>query len=363
MNFWKSIFRKEEPINTYDDFWNWFKTKEKAFHKIVKSGHEIENDFFIKVSPKLDQLKDGIYLLTGMYNDHVAELVLTAEGDIKNIVFVEDLVNTAPKIPNWKFTALKPALDIENIGIKMEGYTFDSAKLNFYPIEHQEYPDEIDILITYDDYNETNKTISNNGVYIFLDNYLGELNSATSIDNLSVISKEQAEKELIPIIKLKDYLIWRDKEFVEKYNETLYNTENDSYASLEAELENGNPIIAIINSTVLNWDGKASHPWILVVEIKYESNGNNGMPKDDTYKLLEKIEEEIIADLKDIDGYLNIGRQTGDNERLIYFACKEFRKPSKILHELTSKYSNKLGIQYDIYKDKYWQTFERFKRT
>jgi hypothetical protein len=51
------------------------------------------------------------FFLTGMYNDDTVELVLTADGAVKNIVFVEELVNSAPKIEGWKFTALKPALD------------------------------------------------------------------------------------------------------------------------------------------------------------------------------------------------------------------------------------------------------------
>ena len=39
-------------------------------------------------------------------------------------------------------------------------------------------------------------------------------------------------KELIPISKLKDFLTWREKEFIEKYEGTRHNTENDSYALL-----------------------------------------------------------------------------------------------------------------------------------
>jgi hypothetical protein len=54
------------------------------------------------------------FFLTGMMDHNRAELVLTADRTINNIVFVEELVATAPEIPGWKFTALKPALDIEN---------------------------------------------------------------------------------------------------------------------------------------------------------------------------------------------------------------------------------------------------------
>jgi len=362
MGLFDKIFgNKEDKIQSYEDFWNWFSAIEQTFYKVVKTGKNIESNFFNKLSPKLKELKDGFFYLTGIYDDNTAELVFTPDGVLKNIVFVEELVSSAPKIPNWKFTALKPALDIENIGIKMTNYTFDKVNLSFYAIEHNNYPDEVDIVVAHKDYKEDDKSTIINGTYIFLDNSLGELNSVTTIDNLTVISNDQAEKELISIEKLKDYLIWREKEFLEKYDGVRYNTENDSYSSLEATLNNGLPLVAVINTTLLDWDSKASHPWILKVEIKFDGSKNNGMPDNNTYEQLNNFEDEIMTELKDFEGYLNIGRQTADSERIVYFACKDFRKPSKLLHHLTKKHSDKLDLSYDLYKDKYWQSFERFR--
>ena len=61
-----------------------------------------------------------------------------------------------------------------------------------------------------------------NGVYMFLDIFLGELNVITSIDNINVASKRNFDQDLIPIHKLKDFLIWREKEFIEKYSEIYH---------------------------------------------------------------------------------------------------------------------------------------------
>src|SRR5690606_12698982 len=104
-----------------------------------------------------------------------------------------------------------------------------------------------------------------------------------------------------------DYLIWREKEFVEKYKGIWHYTENDSYSSLEATLQNGKPLIAIVNSTLLEWDCKASHPWVLAVQINYDGSNNNGMPNNHTYELLNSLEDQIMLELKDYEGYLNIG--------------------------------------------------------
>lgn len=361
MSFFKRLLgKKEQPIKSYDDFWNWFATNEKAFFTAVKNGKSIESDFFDKLSPKLAEVKDGFFFLTGMLDDNTVDLILTADGAIKNIVFVEELVAAAPQLEGWKFTALKPALDIKDVAISMAGYKFSSENLFFYAEELSDYPDEIEIKVIHTDFTESNKTNITNGTFIFLDNLLGELNFATMVDSLRVMGKSDAERDLIPIEKLKPYLIWREKEFVEKYEGLRRNTENDEYSALEAKLGNGNPLVAIINMALLRWDSKASHPWILHVRIKYNGQKNNGMPDNATYQLLNQIEDDMMSELKDIDGYLNIGRQTADNSREIYFACNDFRKPAKVMHTIEQKYSGKLNIGFEIYKDKYWQSLNHF---
>jgi len=360
MSLLKKLFgQKEEAIKSNEDFWTWFKKNEKDFFKVVKTHGDFEKDFFNKLSPKLAELKDGYFFLTGMINDTTAELVLTADGNIKNIVFVEELVAAAPKIEGWTVTALKSPLAIENVNINMGNYQFNRENLKFYYTEHTNFPDEIDVTIVHDNVNEQNSKAITNGVYIFLDNYLGELNFATTIDRLKIVGKEQLQKELIPIEKLKDFLIWREKEFIEKYDGIRHSTENDSYNMLEAQLENGNPLIAVVNTDLLSWEDKASHPWILNIEIRFSSDGN-GLPAKEEYDQLNDLEDEILILLKDIDGYLNIGRETANGTREIFYACKEFRKPSKIMHQIIAKYADRFQISYEIYRDKYWQSFNRF---
>ncbi|WP_369012590.1 DUF695 domain-containing protein [Flavobacterium anhuiense] len=357
----KILGKKEAPIQSYNDFWNWFSANEKAFFKTVQSGENIHQGFFDKLAPKLDEIHEGIYFLTGMFDDHTAELVLTPDGAIRNIYVIEELVASAPKIDGWKFTALKPASDVNNIGITYQDFEFSKENLKFYPRVHEDYPDEIDLVIVYDHFVEEKKSNIANGVYIFLDNYLGELHSVTLIDNLVVAGPEQTSEELIPIEKLKDYLIWREKEFVEKYEGTRHNTENDSYANFEGKKQDGSIVLALINTTIIEWDKKASHPWVFIIGIPFDDCDNGGLPDEKTYKLLEEIEEEIIYSLPDSEGYLNVGRETANNKREIFFTCKDFRKPSKIADELIKKYSGVFEISYEIYKDKYWQSFRHFE--
>lgn len=360
MGFFNSLFNKKEtPIITNADFWDWFQQQEKAFHKITQSGENI-HDFHDKLSPKLNELREGYYFLSGMYTDDIVELVITADGHIKNFAFAEDLVTAAPIIKGWRFTALKPAMDIHTHGIKMDGFDFSSDTISFYSNDDENHPDEIDITVVHNDLTEDNKDSIILGTHIFLDNYLGEINFATTIDAISVIATKHAKKELIPIEKLKAYLIWREKEFVEKYEGIRHNTEDDGYSTFEGRLENGNTVVAVINTTLLNWDSIASHPWIARIEIGYDGNESGGLPHQNDFSALNNFEDTLLEQLKDSDGYLNVGRETGDNTRTIYFACNEFRKPSKVIDALIKQYQGVWDLSYTIYKDKYWQTFNRF---
>lgn len=362
MNFIKNIFgKKEEQIKNYSDFWKWFQKNEKDFFEVIRNDSNIEENFFNKLSPKLEQLKDGYFYLTGIFDDNTVELIMTADGNTKNIVFIEELIEQAPNLNGWKFTALKPAMNIEDVSIEMAGLLFDANNLFFYSNDLKNYPDEIDISIFHKEINNQNREEITDGVYIFLDNFLGEIEFVNQIDNLQIIDKDEIQKELIPINKLKDFLIWREKEFIEKYEGIRYDTENDEHTILEGKLKNENKLISVINNQLLNWDRQASHPWLAILTIKYDGRKNNGMPIDSDFQIMNNIEDELINILKDIDGYLNIGRQTGNNEREVYFACKDFRKPSKTLYEIQKKYNNNFKIDFDIYKDKYWKTFNRFK--
>lgn len=362
MGFLKNILgKKDTPIDSANDFWNWFLKHEKGFFNIVQSRKNISTAFFDKLAPKLDEIHHGIYFLSGMFDDQTVELILTPDGAIRNIYAIEELVNNAPKIDGWKFTALKPASDIKDVAITYENFEFKKENLKFYPNIHKGYPDEIDLTIVYDHFTEDKKAIIANGVYIFLDNYLGELHSVTLIDNMNVIGHNEVSEELIPIEKLKDYLIWREKEFVEKYEGIRHNTEHDGYASFEGKTKEGGIILAVINTTLLQWDKKASHPWILIVGIPYQKRDESGLPDSETYKRLDEIEDEIMLSLQDADGYLNVGRETANNKREIFFACKDFRKPPKVLDTLIKKHNKTFEIGYEIYKDKYWKSFRHYE--
>tara|TARA_B110000211_G_C14034491_1_gene533808 strand:- start:145 stop:1239 length:1095 start_codon:yes stop_codon:yes gene_type:complete len=361
MGFFQRLLNKRSKdvqINSNEDFWNWFKLNADKFHHIVKDGDNIEEKFFHPLSEALKQLGEGYFFVTGMSDDKTAELVLTPDGNLLKIAQIETLIENAPSISGWKLTALKSAMDSEDFSIAMGEIKFDFDSLSFIDNSDPLYPDEIIISIVHKDYSEENSNQFDTGIFIFLDNLLGELETVTLLDEVKLISPNEAKVELIPIKKLPSFLKWRDKEFIEKYEAVRYDTENDSYNIIEYSRKDGHDTVAVINTALIGWEAKCSHPWILELEINFEGN-EGGMPYPEQMEQMNIFEDNLSEYLIDFDGYLNIGRETGGNQRLIYFACKDFRKPSTVSPQLIKEHSS-LDVKFEIYKDKYWRSLEGF---
>ncbi|GGA82664.1 DUF695 domain-containing protein [Puia dinghuensis] len=365
MNFFQKLFGKKAAPATIEDFWTWFLRNEQAFYGTIKTmdSHSISGRFLDKVIPRLHVLNPRFFCETGMSDDTTAELVISAEGDIKTFVFVEKLIAAAPTLPHWKFTALKPSTGA-GCRIEMYGTIFGSESIRFFYKDDPQFPDEIDLTMVHEDFGEDNRQSITHGCLLYLDTLLGELNAATLIDNLHVTGPQPGNEELIPMEKLIDFLLWKEKEFVERYEGIRHDTENDGHAVFEGKDKDGFVSIATINTHILDWDAKASHPWMTVITIDYEktrSNGNNGLPDKKHYEAMNRFQNDLTAQLTDGAGYLCLGRHTGKGTTEIYLACREFRTASATVQELIEAWKKELSCSYEIYKDKYWRTMSRFQ--
>jgi hypothetical protein len=360
MRLLKRLFSKKDQSISYAEFWEWFVKNESKFYQIVKEGKNFEAGFFNPLSKKLDVLRSEIYYLTGMMEDNKAELIFSAEGRVPLFVFVEELVAAAPSLENWKFTALKPASEKDTFEIKREGKVFNSSNISFYANEIEACPDEIDLTLIYHDWDEKDVENSGVGVALFLENWLGEVEMATNIDYYKVVGPDSVEKELIPISKLRSYLSWREKEFLEKYEKVkLYKTDFE-LTILEFEPEDSKRTIVTVNGELLEWDQKGSHPWMTVLTITYKSGEEPGMPNQSDQTLLYQLEDEIEELLTRKDSCLWLARSTGWNERKIYWACHDFRHPSRVLDMVTKRHKANFDFKISIFRDKYWMSVDKY---
>jgi len=347
--------------NPYQEFWDWFNNHAQEFYNIIKSGNQVEEKFINLFAPELAKIEPHVFFLVGIEEDKNAELIFTPDGRIQNVIWAEKLAASAPEIPNWKFRALKPASNNINFAIRMHDLNFDKDNIMFFPVIHQDYPDKIDLMFVYEHYHVEAHDDIINGIFIFLDNFLGEETMIESIDKIDVTGPQSTQEELIPLDKLRDYINWREKEFVEKYQDVRHDPIEDQFTAFEGTIEGDKTILSTFNTSILNWEHKASHPWILVIMINYEPENESGFPNSETYKSISNLEDDIENQLPGLDGYIFLGSETVDGLRETFIACREFRKVTEIIDQLLLKYASQLNINYEFYKDKYWQSFERYQ--
>ncbi len=358
MGFLNKLFGKEikgtDTItfeNQCKDFWDWFVTKEKNFYAVVESNSQVVESFIDVVLPKLKAINENFTMLVGgVSSEGVSEFIVTADGVVKDIVFAEEFIASAPKLERWSFIANKPASG--DIGLNMNGYVFNSKTVRFLPLYDEAHPDEIALRFIVDGYKAEEEAIIGNSLYIFLDNYLGELETVTLIDYLEVRGEDALTGEEVPLDKLKEYLVYREKEFIEKYNGIKHNSDDDSHVVCQATFE-GSPFFISVNKTLLDWDQKMSYPWIVKVQIPYAGD-KNGLPKDKQFDFMNEVEDMILETNENSSNLLFVVRETGNNKRCIYFVAQDFREASKCVNQALSLYTEKQGISYGIYKDKYW---------
>jgi len=372
MRFLKKLFGKSEetniskPINleeSYQTFWLWFVKNERIFFDTVKKGgvNNLKRNFFSKLEPNLNKvLNEELFFLTGMYDENTVELIFTAEGILKNFVFVEDLVEASPKLKNWKFTTHKQTERPSEFAIEMNGFKFDDNNISFYPNENAKYPDDIDLTFVHNDFTSANEEAIAHGIFIFLDNYIGEYKFVTTIDELKFTDGKEANQDLIPIKKLDAFIDWREKEFVEKYDAVFYTNKNNEFSMYRLSADDGTSMIATMNSNLLTWENKASYPFLAIIDIEVKEHDKGNVLGDEELDLLEEFQESVNSNLQHKEHFLEIGRETYEINRTIYIACKDFRAISKSIFEQKQIYKSKLKIDYKIVKDKYWKYLNNY---
>ncbi len=160
--------------------------------------------------------------------------------------------------------------------------------------------------------------------------------------------------------KLEEFLIWKQKEFVEKYNDRWFDNQ-DNFTLMNGEDQEGLPAVALFNQSLLEWDGRMAYPWMTAIEVNF-GPGNNGMPDTKTFTRIRLLEEELGTRLNPAAGCLNLGVETYKGIRTIYFACREFRESSKAVRRAIEKFAGTLTIDYSVYKDKYWRTMDKYRQ-
>jgi hypothetical protein len=353
--FGTKLFRKKPTLSPTNSFWEWFTNNKDHFRRIFDNRQKAHK-FIDELVKRLEPIHPSLKALAGPYDDKQFELIITADGEIAQFTKVEELVASAPSFDDWIITAHKPAVGLDKISTSIYGYDFSADTMQFHPKVEAEYPDEVNIILVHKDYSEQDQKEFQTGALIFLDNALGEINVATRIDSCEVKPLDPSF-ELIPLTKLEEYIIWREKEFIEKYEKVSITLPDEQpWNILEAEDKNGLPIIATISSQFKDWEYKAAFPWLFQIDISFKGN-ERGFPDNSQMKQMQEIEDQVLELLKPT-GLIYLGHETNNHLRSIFSYASDYKPVSKIIHSFLSACKSEYEISFFVKKDKYWRTMD-----
>jgi hypothetical protein len=359
MSIFRKIFgKKENAENPKQAFWNWFQKNNHRFRPVIGDTNKV-SEILDELIKQMNPYDPWLKALVGPASDTQMELVITADGDIALFSKVEELVQAAPPMEDWLITAHKPAIGIDKMKINMHGYEFGSDKMKFYPVLEAGFPDEVNIVLTHDDFEEAKQDEFYSGTSIFLENTLGEINTALLLDSFEIKAVPSVEEkiDLIPLTKLNDYLVWRQKEFIEKYEHTDKILPEEKWTVLQATGEKGGFMIATMNTAYASWEYQSAYPWLVQVNIQFKGN-NNGMPHKNQSEYLQNQEDIMIELLAKNNLALYLGHSTHDYERSIYWYSHNYNTVSKMIHPFVEQMPNEYKVVFFIKKDKYWRAMD-----
>ena len=350
----KPSSKKKLPASA-ENFWSWFLKNKSRFKKVLENSSQAQQ-FLDELIRNMKPFNPWFKALAGPYGENRSELIITSDGDIALFCKVEELVNAAPEMEDWKVTAHKPPMGLDRMKINMYGHEFSSDNMNFYPRLDPYYPDEIKLTITHPEYNEDEKDQFQTGGTVFIENALGEVNTATLIDSYEVGAIPNDDVELIPLNKMEEYLRWREKEFIEKYEKMEARKPEESFSVLESEDDGGQPVFATINTGYKNWEFRTAFPWLVQIDVDYKGN-EKGMPDKAQSQSLKEIEDHLLENLSATD-LIYVGHQTHKNRRTIFAYCSDYNIVSKQIHAYIDVSKWVFDIAFFIRKDKYWRNME-----
>jgi hypothetical protein len=198
------------------DFWKWFEENNTKYLFLNDVEEDVKKQLLEDLLTKLQNFSDKLFYEIGHHPDNAEqELVITANGDLNYFDKVEELVNAAPEIKDWKIIAFKPAIGFE-FSIDYNGLNFDPAKTWFQPLELEERPLDLGLRVCYPDYNSEKEEDFISGTFLMLDAGLGEKTTALDIKYLEVDKTpvDPEQEGMLPLKELGDYISWLKEERV-----------------------------------------------------------------------------------------------------------------------------------------------------
>ncbi|MGO4818427.1 hypothetical protein [Flavobacterium sp. W22_SRS_FP1] len=216
-----------KKINT---FWNWFQDNNQTIKNLINETPLNQKHISFWLSKNLGYYCkeiDFMIVYPKVCNGKI-ELIMTANGNPEYFNQVIDLVDKAPQLKNWKFTAfIQPTEKIEEL---MKGLdepyifheiTLKASELKFITLEYDENTNKLDIIIFLKNTTlQCNTKTLKQAIFIILQDLLGEKSLYQNINLIHLAHSSDKEhrkgirdndEQLIYLYELQLYIDEIDK--------------------------------------------------------------------------------------------------------------------------------------------------------
>ena len=202
-----------KKINT---FWNWFQDNNQTIKNGINETPKNQKHISFWLSKNLSYYcKEIDFMIVFPKNGNTkSELIITANGNPEYFNHVLDLVDNAPQLKTWKFTAfIQPTERIDDIikGLD-EPYIFHemtlkASELTFLPLKYHEVTHKFDIVVFLKNYNLycDTKTLQQ-AIFIIMQDIVGEKSLFQNINFVQLAQVPDNKYGLIKLCELHQYL-------------------------------------------------------------------------------------------------------------------------------------------------------------
>jgi hypothetical protein len=160
--------------NDATKFWQWFEERKDDFRFFREMEQEQIVEVFDELTERLHLYCTSLFFEMRINENNDGELIVTANCDEDFFDDAEYLVEKAPAIEHWTFTALIPA-DEGGEGIEYEDLELSPDEIWFTAIEDPETPEKLNLAVHMQNYEllKLNEHLDT-AVFLLLQSVLGE---------------------------------------------------------------------------------------------------------------------------------------------------------------------------------------------
>lgn len=191
-----------------EKFWQWFQDHNEQLIALGDLADKEREELLKALQYQLTKYCDGLTFELGDPTADGRTLTFTAEGDTDLFRHVVELVDNAPDLDWWQFTAFKQPLGTD-LRVRFDKLLFETKKMHFQQLECEEEPEMLGLRIAVEGGERQDEDFQV-GVYVTLEALLGEFDCATLIGYMETVPlpEEPFKAGFQPMDDLPKFVDW-----------------------------------------------------------------------------------------------------------------------------------------------------------